>query len=98
MATATKICKVCGKEYEYCHTVRRVEGVFRWQDVACCPEHGSTYLAEVIASRTSNSPQKKDSKKKSVSTSKKVANYEDLDDDEDEFEDEDDFDEDDDFE
>lgn len=51
MATATKICKVCGEPYEYCHTFRRVEGVFRWQDVACSPEHGSIYLAEVRASR-----------------------------------------------
>lgn len=47
MPTTTRICKVCGKEYEYCHTLRRVEGIFRYQDVACCPEHGSIYLAEV---------------------------------------------------
>ena len=51
MATAMKKCKVCGKEYEYCHTLRRVAGVFRWQDVACCPEHGSIYLAKIEASR-----------------------------------------------
>lgn len=52
MATAMKKCKVCGCEYEYCHTVRRVAGVFRWQDVACSPEHGSVYLAKVEASRS----------------------------------------------
>lgn len=52
MSKATKICKVCGKEYEYCHTQRKVPGVFRYQDVACCPEHGSIYLSRVIASRT----------------------------------------------
>lgn len=51
MATAMKKCKVCGCEYEYCHTVRRVAGVFRWQDVACSPEHGSIYLARIEASR-----------------------------------------------
>lgn len=51
MATATKICKVCGKEYEYCHTNRSVAGVFRWQDVSCCPEHGSIYLAKILESR-----------------------------------------------
>lgn len=56
MAKATKICKVCGSEYEYCHTVRRVPGVFRWQDVACCPEHGSTYLARIAASRATEPP------------------------------------------
>ena len=37
MPTATRICKVCGKEYEYCHTLRRIEG--------------SIYLAEIEASR-----------------------------------------------
>ena len=51
MATATKKCKVCGNEYEYCHTNRTVAGVFRWQDVACCPQHGSEYLARVLESR-----------------------------------------------
>ena len=51
MATGTRICKVCGCEYEYCHTVRRVADVFRYQDVACCPEHGQIYLAKILASR-----------------------------------------------
>ena len=51
MATAMKKCKVCGCEYEYCHTERRIAGVFRWQDVACSPEHGSIYLAKIEASR-----------------------------------------------
>lgn len=51
MATATKICKVCGKEYPYCRTERRVAGLFRWQDVACSIEHGTIYFNEVLASR-----------------------------------------------
>lgn len=51
MATAMKKCKVCGGLYEYCHTNRRIAGVFRWQDVACSPEHGSIYLARIEASR-----------------------------------------------
>ena len=51
MATAMKKCKVCGKLYEYCRTNRRIAGVFRWQDVACSPEHGSIYLARIEASR-----------------------------------------------
>ena len=50
MATGTRICKVCGCEYPYCRTSRPT-GIFRWQDVACCPEHGSIYFAEVAASR-----------------------------------------------
>lgn len=54
MAKATKICKVCGKEYEYCHTASRIAGAFRWQDVACSPEHGSIYFAKVMKSRTND--------------------------------------------
>ena len=52
MATATRKCKVCGCEYEYCHTNRRVAGVFRYQDVACCPVHGSIYFARFMESRS----------------------------------------------
>lgn len=51
MATAIMKCRVCGKEYEACHTLKRVAGVFRWQEVACSPECGSTYLAQIRASR-----------------------------------------------
>lgn len=51
MATGMKKCKICGKEYEACHTQGFVTGVFRWQDVACCPEHGAQYLAAVNAAR-----------------------------------------------
>lgn len=50
MAKATKICKVCGKTYEYCHTLRP-NSVFRWQDVACCPEHGNIYFTQIMESR-----------------------------------------------
>lgn len=46
----TKICRVCGKEYEACFTQRK--GIsFRWQDVACCPEHGAQYLHDVLVAR-----------------------------------------------
>lgn len=55
MSTATRTCKVCGEQYEYCHTNRTVAGIFRWQDVACCPEHGSVYLARILESRKSKS-------------------------------------------
>lgn len=51
MATGTRICKICGKEYECCKTLRQVEGVFRWQDVACCVEHGEEYLDRIMISR-----------------------------------------------
>lgn len=51
MATATFKCRVCGKEYEACRSAKRVDGVFRWQDVACSPEHGATYLSLIRESR-----------------------------------------------
>lgn len=51
MATGIKRCRVCGKEYPYCKTASR-PGVFRYQDVACCPEHGSIYLKKVLAARS----------------------------------------------
>ena len=51
MATATLKCRVCGKEYEACRNAKRVDGVFRWQDVACSPEHGADYLDLIRKSR-----------------------------------------------
>ena len=51
MATATLKCRVCGKEYEACRNAKRVDGVFRWQDVACSPEHGAAYLDLIRKSR-----------------------------------------------
>lgn len=53
MATGTKRCKVCGKEYPYCKTASR-PGIFRYQDVACCPEHGSIYLKRVMEARSND--------------------------------------------
>lgn len=50
MATAIKKCRVCGKEYEACHT-QRPTTVFRWQEVACSPECGSIYFARIEESR-----------------------------------------------
>lgn len=51
MPKAIKICRVCGKEYEACHTNKSSNGTFRWQDVACSPECGAIYLAQIRASR-----------------------------------------------
>lgn len=51
MATALLKCRVCGKSYEACRNAKRVDGVFRWQDVACSIEHGAEYLAAVRAAR-----------------------------------------------
>ena len=51
MATATLKCRVCGKEYEGCRTVKKVDGIFRWKEVACTPECGAIYLDRVRKSR-----------------------------------------------
>ena len=49
--TATKICRVCGKEYKACHTQKVDPSVFRWQDVACSKECGEEYLRRIRESR-----------------------------------------------
>ncbi len=51
MATGYRRCRVCGGEYEYCRT-NADTGVFRWQDVACSPEHGAIYFAKIAESRS----------------------------------------------
>ena len=51
MAVEMKQCRVCGKLFEPCHTAKRNEKVFRWQDIACSRECGETYLANIRASR-----------------------------------------------
>lgn len=50
MPKGTRICRVCGKEYEYCKTFL-TDNLFRYQDVACSPECGAVYFAEIEASR-----------------------------------------------
>lgn len=51
MAKGYRICKTCGKKYEYCRTFAPANK-FRWQDVACSPECGAKYFALVEASRS----------------------------------------------
>lgn len=82
MATATRKCKVCGCEYEYCHTTRRVAGVFRWQDVACSPEHGSIYLAQIMESRSKNNTATAAVEAKSDKDSKIIDDLDECEDDE----------------
>ena len=53
MAKGIKKCRVCGKEYEACHTQRpNLNNEFRWQEVACSPECGQIYLQRIIESRS----------------------------------------------
>lgn len=59
MAKGIKICRVCGKEYESCRTLRpNLNNEFRWQEVACSPEHGAEYLRRVMAARGQTDVQK----------------------------------------
>lgn len=51
MASAFKVCKVCGNKYEVCHSGVRGDSTFRWQDVACCEKCGAEYLKQVMISR-----------------------------------------------
>lgn len=51
MSNGMKRCRVCGKEYKACHTLRHNPNVFRWQDVACSPECGAIYLRRILESR-----------------------------------------------
>lgn len=50
MDKGKKICKICGKEYPYCKNWNNTD-IFRWQDVACCEEHGKEYFAIVMRAR-----------------------------------------------
>lgn len=49
MPPATRICKICGKEYPYCQTITNDK--FRWQDVACSPKHATEYFELIKQSR-----------------------------------------------
>ena len=51
MVTGKKKCKICGKDYDYCRPNGLTLNVFRWQDVACSPEHGTIYFEQIAKSR-----------------------------------------------
>ena len=106
---ATRICKICGKEYPFCRT-ERPKGTFIYQEVACCKEHAIEYFANIAASRNENKPEVEETPIASENTSDKTENENaapdmavipeedesaDFLDDEDFYDDEDDFDEDD---
>ena len=46
-----KECKLCGKKYEYCHSLNMNSDTFRWQDVACCKEHAIEYINKIKKNR-----------------------------------------------
>lgn len=56
MATrANRVCKWCGAEYEGCHTIFN-GNMYRWQDVACCIEHGALYFEAIANDRGTTLP------------------------------------------
>ena len=65
MEKGIRVCKICDKEYPYCKTERPV-GLYRWQDVACCPEHAAIYFEQIAISRGEKVPEKIEEEPKSV--------------------------------
>nr|DAG55814.1 MAG TPA: hypothetical protein [Caudoviricetes sp.] len=51
MAKVIKQCRICGKNYEYCHSCRKGDITFRWQEVACSPECGRMYFDQILRER-----------------------------------------------
>lgn len=73
-ATYKSKCRVCGKEYEACHSLRADTGMFRWREVACSPECGEEYLHRVLESRGQLPKEEKPKRaKKRAAKSEKVA-------------------------
>lgn len=54
MPSGTRKCKICGCEYPYCKTV--TQDRFRYQDVACSPEHAAEYFRKIELSRQPSKP------------------------------------------
>lgn len=52
MDRSLKTCKVCGQQYKPCRPTYASDGIYRWQDVACCAEHGAQYFEMVMSSRS----------------------------------------------
>lgn len=53
-----KKCRICGKEFESCHTAYRSKNLFRWQDIACCPEHGEQFFKMIADEEAAESARK----------------------------------------
>lgn len=51
MPKQTKICRVCGKTYESCRSIKTGSGVFNWREMCCSPECGQIYFQRVEDSR-----------------------------------------------
>ena len=49
--SATKICRVCGKEYVPCRSIRPEDKTFNWRVVTCSPKCGEEYFRQVAVAR-----------------------------------------------
>ena len=49
--SANKICKVCGREYVPCRSIRPEDVTFNWRVVACSPKCGEEYFRRVAVAR-----------------------------------------------
>lgn len=54
MPKQIKVCRVCGKEYEACRSIRTGSEVFNWREFACSPKCGEEYLEKILISRNKN--------------------------------------------
>lgn len=52
MADQMITCRVCGKQYKACNSVRKGSTVFNWREFACSPECGKKYLAQIENTRS----------------------------------------------
>lgn len=47
MPKRTKVCRVCGKTYESCRSIKNGSGIFNWREMCCSPECGQVYFKRV---------------------------------------------------
>ena len=59
-----KICRVCGKEYIPCRSIRPADDVFNWRAIACSPQCGEEYFKQVAIARGDVPPEDPDKNKK----------------------------------
>ncbi len=51
MPKQTKVCRVCGKTYESCRSIKTGSSVFNWREMCCSPECGQIYFQRVQEAR-----------------------------------------------
>lgn len=51
MPKRTKTCRVCGKTYESCRSIKTGSSVFNWREMCCSPECGQIYFQRIKESR-----------------------------------------------